>query len=80
MKFEALLTLQSEIRKQISISQTSATKLRLAMVIVGAQSSVSRATLQDALGDIAPFVAAFKARLDFKTFRVVRQRKSALWT
>ena len=53
--------------------------LRLKMVIVGAQSAVSRATLQAALGDLAPFVETLKARLAFKTFRVVRQRNTALW-
>ena len=56
-----------------------ADNLRLAMVIVGAQSSITRATLQAALGDLAPFVETFKARLAFKTFRVIRQRKAALW-
>ncbi|MFL6334369.1 MAG: DUF2971 domain-containing protein [Pyrinomonadaceae bacterium] len=54
-------------------------KLRLAVVIVGAQSSVKLETLTDALGDLAPSIEAFKARLAFKTFRVVRQKKSSLW-
>jgi hypothetical protein len=53
--------------------------LRLAIVIVGAQSSVTRAKLHEALGDLAPSVETFKARLAFKTFRVVRQRNHALW-
>jgi hypothetical protein len=54
-------------------------KLRLAVVIVGAQSSITRETIRNAIGDLAPNVEAFKARLSFKTFRVVRQKKSKLW-
>lgn len=54
--------------------------LRLKLVIVGALSSVTRETLQTALGDLSPSVETFKARLAFKTFRVVRQRDRKLWT
>src|SRR5205085_1662172 len=36
-------------------------KLSLAVVIVGAQSNISRETVRDALGDLAPTVEAFKA-------------------
>lgn len=53
--------------------------LRLVEAIVGAQSAISRTTLLEALGDLAPQVALLKARLAFRTFRVVRQRKEALW-
>ncbi len=54
-------------------------KLRLAVVIVGAQANITRERLREALGDLAPCIEAFKARLAFKTFRVVRQRNSKLW-
>jgi len=54
-------------------------KLRLATVIVGAESRVTREVLQLALGDLAPTVEALKARLAFKTFRVVRQRDPNHW-
>lgn len=54
-------------------------KLRLAVVIVGAQANITRDRLREALGDLAPNIEAFKARLAFKTFRVVRQRNSKLW-
>lgn len=54
-------------------------RMRLALVIVGAQSTTVRATLNEALGDLAPKVRCFKARLAFNTFRVVRQNKSELW-
>lgn len=52
---------------------------RLTTVIVGAQSRIARAELYDVLGDLAPTVETFKARLAFKTFRVVRQRNAKLW-
>ena len=54
-------------------------KLRLAEVIVGARSNITRGILQEALGNLEPFVDTLKARLAFKTFRVVRQRKASLW-
>lgn len=54
-------------------------KLRLTTVVVGAQSSITRETLGNALGGVAAAVETFKARLAFKTFRVVRQRDPKLW-
>lgn len=56
-----------------------ADELRLVTVIVGAQSNVTRLALRDALGDLAPSVKVLKARLAFRTFRVVRQRQEKLW-
>jgi hypothetical protein len=56
-----------------------ADELRLATVIVAAQSNVTRHALRDALGDLAPRVKVLKARLAFRTFRVVRQRQEKLW-
>jgi hypothetical protein len=54
-------------------------RLQLASVIVGARSSITREALHNALGDLAPQIETFKARLAFKTFRVVRQGDSKLW-
>jgi hypothetical protein len=54
--------------------------LRLACVIVGARSQVTRAMLRQALGDLAPYVETFKARLAFRSFKVVRQRRATLWS
>lgn len=54
-------------------------RLRLSTVVVGAQSSLTRKTIRNALGDLAPNVETFKGRLAFKTFRVVRQRNAKLW-
>ncbi|HEY2069476.1 MAG TPA: DUF2971 domain-containing protein [Rhizomicrobium sp.] len=54
-------------------------RLKLAQVIVGAESNLSRAELGDALGDMSERVETLKARLAFGSFRVVRQRKNTLW-
>jgi hypothetical protein len=54
-------------------------KLCLKTVILGARSSITRVELRDALGDLSGKVETFKARLAFKTFRVVRQRNPKLW-
>jgi hypothetical protein len=53
--------------------------LRLVGVVVGAQSSITRKELDNALGDLQSSVEVFKARLSFRTFRVVRQRNAKLW-
>jgi hypothetical protein len=54
-------------------------ELKLVQVIVGARSEVSRADLGNALGNLAAEVAVFKARLAFKSFSVVRNKKNSLW-
>ena len=53
--------------------------LRLRKVLVGACSAVTRAEINSALGDLVSHVEAFKVRLAFKNFRIVRQRKSSEW-
>lgn len=47
---------------------------RLAEVIVGHRSDITRADIAEALGEHATGVEVFKARLAFHTYRVVRQR------
>lgn len=54
-------------------------ELILKQVIVGDQSSLTRAEISDALGDLSANVEAFKARAGFKKFEVVRQQNSAMW-
>ncbi|MBI5007142.1 MAG: DUF2971 domain-containing protein [Nitrosomonadales bacterium] len=54
-------------------------QLKLKRVIVGAKSELSRLDISLALGELAPEVETFKARLAFRTFRVVRQRNEKLW-
>lgn len=53
--------------------------IKLAEVIVGPESKVSRESIRQALGDLAPSIAVFKARLAFKSFGVIRQKKEKLW-
>jgi Protein of unknown function (DUF2971) len=54
-------------------------EVRLREVIVGAQSEISPEQVADVLGDIAPQVVSRKARLAFRTFEVVKQRRQDLW-
>jgi Protein of unknown function (DUF2971) len=58
---------------------SSAGAVKLREVIVGAQSATSPREVADALGDRAPKVVAWKARLAFRSFEVVRQRNQDLW-
>jgi hypothetical protein len=53
--------------------------LTLREVIVGAQSPISPEEVAQALGDLAPKVAAWRARLASRTFEVVRRRNDSLW-
>jgi hypothetical protein len=54
-------------------------QLKLRQVIVGAESTTTRADITEALGDLADGVEAFKARVGFRSFRVVRNQKYRLW-
>lgn len=51
----------------------------LAEVIVGDRSAITRHQVAEALGELARSVTATKARLAFRSFNVVRQRKKSLW-
>lgn len=53
--------------------------LKLVQVIVGARSRISRFEIADALGRQEEDVNRFKARLAFKSFKVVRNRDGTLW-
>jgi hypothetical protein len=54
-------------------------KLSLKEVIVGSMSDITRKELANCLGDLRGQIKSFKARLAFKTFKVVKQRKEELW-
>ena len=54
-------------------------RLRLKEVVVGAESSITRSELNGALGGLQSEVTAFKARLAFRSFRVVKQLNRKLW-
>ena len=53
--------------------------LKLTSVIIGAESEISRKTLSETLGDLEPTVKCIKARLAFKSFKVVVQQNEKLW-
>lgn len=54
-------------------------QIKLTGVLVGAFSTLTRAELNGALGDLAGEVETAKVRLAFKDFRIVRQKKESLW-
>ena len=54
-------------------------RLRLREVIVGAAFKLTRADIRRVLGELAPTVGAWKARLAFSSFHIVRQRNERLW-
>lgn len=53
--------------------------LRLRCVIVGEQSTITRADISSALGDLSNEVEVFKARAAFRSFEIVRQKDESLW-
>ena len=55
-------------------------ELILRQVIVGAESTVTRAEIKAALGAHYLSIEVFKARAAFKAFRVVRNQNTKLWT
>ena len=52
-------------------------QLKLSEVIVGVRSCVTRAPIEDALGEVAGSVEVFKVRADFRAFVVVRDENNA---
>ena len=54
-------------------------ELILKEIIVGARSDVSRNDISDVLGKLESEVDAFKARLAFKSYAVVRNKNQKLW-
>lgn len=55
-------------------------QLKLTQVIVGAESTLSRENVREALGDIHAQIETFKVCPSFKTFKVIRQRNGKLWS
>ncbi|HEX9789780.1 MAG TPA: DUF2971 domain-containing protein [Kiloniellales bacterium] len=54
-------------------------KLKLTQVLVGAEASISRSDIEEALGKENAYIERLKARAAFKTFNVVRNRKQSMW-
>jgi Protein of unknown function (DUF2971) len=81
---------EKEMRSFVSLDPTTAQNglyfidfsadISLTEVIVGSTSSITRSQLGGALGNLARDVKCRKARLAFKSFKVVEQRKASLWT
>lgn len=78
-EYRAFVTLEEEDENTGLHFAEFSDHLTLRQVIVGAESSISRKQLSEALGDELQHVEQIKARLAFKSFSVVRQRKRALW-
>ena len=57
----------------------SETDLRLTSVIVGAESCITPSKVCEALGDLNGHVKKIKARADFQSFDVVRDREDPAW-
>jgi DUF2971 family protein len=55
-------------------------QMRLVRVIIGCQSVITRDEARSALGALSSEVELVNTRLAFRTFRVVTQRNSKLWT
>ncbi len=55
-------------------------QLTLKRVIVGEQSSITRAEVSGALVDLGTQVEVFKARAGFRSFDVVRNKDKTMWT
>ena len=54
-------------------------RFRLKEVLVGSESTVSRADITNALGPLSESVVTRKVRLAFSTYRVVAQKDQKLW-
>jgi len=55
-------------------------ELRLSEVIVGAASNLTRQQLLSALGNLSGQVRMRKARMAFRSYRIVEQHNSSLWS
>jgi hypothetical protein len=79
-EYRAFVTLEEEDEDTGLYFAKFSDRLTLRQVIVGAESCISRQQLSEALGDKLQHVEQIKAGLALKSFSVVRQRKSTLWT
>jgi hypothetical protein len=78
-EFRAYLQLQDEPDSNGLYYAEFSNDLKLAQVIAGACSNVTRAEVADALGALSHEVEVFKARPAFKAFKVVRNQDDSLW-
>ena len=76
-EYRAFVNLEEEIDG--SYFKEFSSEVRLRAVIVGAQSTVTRADVAGALDDVEANVDVFKARAGFRSFEVVRNRNESMW-
>lgn len=53
--------------------------MELKEVIVGANSSISRTTLNSSIGSVGKDVSVFKARAGFTNFEMVKNKDQSMW-
>jgi hypothetical protein len=80
---------EQEIRAYVQLSQMEkegslyylpfSETVKLCEVIVGAEATLTRDHIHAALGDLGEGVSVKKARIAFRSFRVVTQRNVSLW-
>lgn len=78
-EFRAFVRLEEMDEKTGLYFAEFSNQLALRQVIVGAESSITRSQLSDALGEGLQDIERFKTRLAFNTFSVVKQRGEKLW-
>ena len=78
-EFRSFVTLEDKDTEKNMYFAEFSDDLKLVQVIVGAESTISREDIRVALGDLTPQVDTFKARLAFKSFRVIKQMNQKLW-
>lgn len=71
--------LEASIKENDLFFEPFSDDLKLAEIIIGCDSTVTRAEIDAVLGPRRTTVDAFKARAAFGTFSVVKNRKSSLW-
>ncbi len=68
-----------EIKGKVHYFLPFSAHLQLKSVIVGPRSNVSRAQVDEALGDLVGSVETYSARADFDDFKVVRNMQESMW-
>ena len=79
-EYRSFVTLEEVDEKTGHYFADFSDRLTLRQVIVGAESSISRQQLSEALGEELQHIEKLKARLAFKSFSVVQQKNHLLWT
>ena len=76
-EYRVFVNLEEEIDGSYFVNFSATVRLRA--VIVGAQSTVTRANVAGTLDDVEAKVDVFKARAGFRSFEVVRNKNESMW-